>query len=212
MPTRPSEPLLTFLRDVIRQKGYTTAELADRCGIDRADLKRRLAGAEPLTVDEFVQIANALELSPTELGLAGEPPGPPRVVADGTPEAPSGPPAPDPLGNLAEQVLRMGFALGVDLFLHLDATQLADSGVPPAVRKQFPELLPLALPAKWHRHNRPRFEADSFECVLSFDRLYTCTFPWTAFRAVRFDLPVEAAPPPTVEPPAPARPTLRVIK
>lgn len=216
---RPSEPLLTFLRDTVRRKGYSTAELAERTGIERAALKRRLGGSEPLTVDDLVLLSQALELSPAEIGLGGQ-------------EAPEVHPlpganlvaAPDPLGNLGEQVLRLGFALGVDLFLVLDSKRLGESGVPKTVLGRFPDSLPIRLEAKYHRHNKPRFEADHFECVLSFDALYTCTFPWTAFRQVTFTLPEEAPappapPPPEPEPPprddgtAPGRaPFLRVVK
>lgn len=159
-----------------------------------------------MTVDDFVQLSQALDLSAADLGISQVP----TVVEDATPESP-GTASPDPLGNLPAQILRLGFTLGVDLFLQLDSTQLAGSGVPRPVLARFPEILPLRLEARYHRHNRPRFEADHFECVLSFDALYTCTFPWSSFRAIRFDLPEAEAVEPE-PPPPPARPTLRVIK
>lgn len=216
--SRPSEPLLTFLRDTVRRKGLSTAELADRTGIERGALKRRLGGSEPLTVDDLVLLSQALELSPTELGLgAGA-----DVEVHALPHA-NLVPAPDPLGNLAEQVLRLGFTLGVDLFLVLDSKRLGSSGVPKAVLGRFPDSLPIRLEAKYHRHNKPRFEAEFFECVLSFDALYTCAFPWAAFKQVTFtlpeDAPAPAPPPPEPEPPpkddapTPTRaPFLRVVK
>ncbi|MFZ5479362.1 MAG: hypothetical protein ACOZNI_21540 [Myxococcota bacterium] len=209
MANRPSEPLLAFLRDQIRRKGFTTAQLAERLKVDRSALKQQLAGNEPLTVDDFVSITQALALTPAELGLA----------ADAAPAAPppdDAPPhaAPDPLGNLPRQVLELGFALGIDLFLQLDAKQLADSGVPGVVLGRFTDELPISLPAKFHRHNKPQFLDDRFEVVLSFDRLYTCSFPWPAFRRVVFQLPEEAAaPPPAPTPPKPSgAPFLRVVK
>lgn len=212
MPSRPSDQLLEFLRDAVRRKGLTTAELARRCGLERSALKRRLAGEEPLTVDDLVVLSQALQITQEEVGLAAsaEPGG-----EDGTgvltplrPEPIYS--APDPLGNLPEQILRLGFALGVDLFLTLDSKLLGDSGVPRSVLGRFPEALPIRLEAKYHRHNKPRFELEGFECVLSFDSLYTCSFAWAAFKQVTFQLPTDS-PPPAPEPPAP-RPFLRVVK
>jgi hypothetical protein len=133
--------------------------------------------------------------------------------------------APDALGNLPRQVLQLGFALGIDLFVLLDVRQLAGSNVPPAVLQRFPDTLPIKLEARYHAHNRPRYRDDTLEIVLSFDALYTCTFPWTAFREVRFLLPEEplrVAPPtsgpetpapPEPDPPRPGGgPFLRVVK
>jgi hypothetical protein len=208
---RPSEPLLVFLRDQIRRKGVTTAQLAERLKTERSLLKQQLAGTEPLTVDDFVQITQALALTPAELGLATD-------VVPAPPPKEDVPPRgePDPLGNLPRQVVEMGFALGIDLFLQLDAKQLGDSGVPSNVLTRFAEELPISLPAKFHRHNKARFLDDQLEVVLSFDRLYTCTFPWTAFRRVVFQLPEEAAAPPPPPTPPPAKPSgapfLRVVK
>lgn len=221
--SRPSEPILNLLRDVIRKKGLTTAQLAERLRVDRSVLKRQLAGEEPLTIDEFIAVSDALELGPEQLGLRG-PQAPTRLalapagaIARTDTEFPDFEP-PDAIGNLPKQILQLGFALGVDLFLVLDATQLADSNIPPAVLGRFPDALPIKLEARYHAHNRPRFLEEQFECVLSFDRLYTCTFPWSAFRQVQFNLPAEAvAPKPTPpEPEPPSRPTgaphLRVVK
>lgn len=219
MNGRPSEPLLTFLRDTIRRKGYSTAELAERCGIERGALKRRLGGAEPLTVDDLVVLSNALELTPGEVGMGASAPEAEVLPLPGNNLVP----APDPLGNLAEQVMRLGFSLGVDLFVVFDSKQLGQSGVPKTVLTRFSDSLPIRLEAKYHRHNKPAFEADHFECTLSFDALYTCSFPWTAFKQVTFTMPTEApAPAPTPpEPPAPEpeppgreprAPFLRVVK
>lgn len=220
---RPSEPLLALLRDVVRQKGFTTASLAERLRVDRARLKHQLSGAEPLTVDDFILLSQALELTPEQLGLPSpSSPTAPTTPPAGTlglatvPEVPQQPGAdapvgPDPLGNLPRQVLELGFALGIDLFLLLDPTLLGECGVPATVVSRFPDALPIKLEARFHRHNRPRFLDDAFECVLSFDRLYTCTFPWVAFKQVTFNLPTEEAQPPA-EPPKPAGPHLRLVK
>lgn len=232
MSQRPSEPLLTFLRESIRQKNLTTAELAAKLNLDRQELKRRLAGVAPLTVDDLIQLADALGINPAQLaGVSAE---------DAEEEAPkqnrprlsvvsANAPAddeedvaagwvPDPLGNLSLQTLRLGFALGLDMFLVFDAKFLEESGVPKSVLQRFPEKLPIQLDARYHKHNRPQFQEDGFECRLSFDAVYTCFFPWSAFRQISFNMPAEdAVPKPTPEPSKPEPPKggppfLRVVK
>ncbi len=218
--SRPSDPLLGFLRDEVRRRALTTQALSEATGIDRSILKRRLAGTEAMTVDDLVLLSDALGFGKDGIGLAGTAPfsAPteqrPPLTIDTPDDDSDDDDAPDPEGNLPKQVVGLAFALGIDVMLMLDSTQLGDSGVPAAVLGRFKEHLPIRLEARLHRHYKPRFGDDAFECVLSFDRLYTCTFPWTAFRQVHFVLPVEApvvAPPP--EPPKPAgKPFLRVIK
>jgi hypothetical protein len=240
-----------MLRTWVRKRGLTTAQLAERTGLERARVKQVLSGSVPMDVDEFLLLTQALDVGPDELGMAGvtspardasaERPAGPRLVVASTgttgAERPGGvvplqtPPmaglaeAPDALGNLPRQVLQLGFALGIDLFVLLDVRQLAGSNVPPAVLQRFPDTLPIKLEARYHAHNRPRYRDDTLEIVLSFDALYTCTFPWTAFREVRFLLPEEplrVAPPtsgpetpapPEPDPPRPGGgPFLRVVK
>lgn len=250
MPARPSEPLLTFLREAIRRKGLSTVALAEKLGRNRSELKRALSGVEPMTLDDLVMLSQALELTPAELGMGGASDAPtvpevvplrrrsPRPVDEddsqdegqdddaergvvrpfGVSKAPEEEDAPatdevagpDPLGNLAQQALRFGYGLGVDVFLVLDAKQLRDSGVPRPVLQRFPEQFPVKLEARVHRLQRPVFGEDAFEVLLSFDRLYPCVFPWTAFRQVAYTIPEEAPAPP--KPEAPTRPTLRVVK
>jgi hypothetical protein len=225
--SRPSDPLLGFLRDVIRRKSLTTQALAEKAGIDRSILKRRLSGTEAMTVDDLVLLSNALELGPDELQFPAAP-GPvltPSVASGGLavthggeqqddePDDALDDDSPDPAGSLPKQVVRLAFALGIDVMLMFDSTQLGASGVPASVLSRFKELMPIRLEAKFHRHNKPVFGDDEFQCVLSFDRLYTCNFPWTAFRQVHFILPVEEPVVPEPEPPKPAgKPFLRVIK
>jgi hypothetical protein len=207
--TRPSEPILNLLRDVVRKKGLTTAQLSERLGVDRGLLKRQLAGEDPLTIDEFIALSDALELGPEQLGLRGPQPAPrlalapPGSIAQTNTDFPDLEP-PDALGNLPKQVLQLGFALGVDLFLLLDAAQLEGSNVPPATLASFKDILPIRLEARFHAHNRPRFHEDRFECVLSFDRLYTCSFPWSAFKQIQFTMPAESGAPRPAPPPAPS--------
>lgn len=212
MPNRPSEPLLAFLRESIKRKGMNTADLAARIGMDRGDLKQRLAGTEALTVDELISLSKALELTPAEMGLGGVEP-----AADEVAELPeAAPPAgPDPFGNLPRQVVELGVQLGVDLFFVLDGSQLAGSGVPRAVLAEYPDQFRLRMEARWFPQNKFRFLDDALVCMLSFDALYECTLPWSAFRTVTFLLPAEARPQPKPEPPAPSRPAapfLRVVK
>ncbi len=211
MSNRPSEPLLAFLRDTIRKKGLNTAELAGRLGMDRSKLKQRLAGTEDLTVDELIGLSKALELTPAEMGLAG---GAEEKTEEPTPTEP--PPGPDPFGNLPRQVVELGVALGVDLFFVLDGNQLAGSGVPRAVLAEYPDQFRLRMEARWFPQNKFRFGEDALVCMLSFDALYECTLPWSAFRTVTFLLPAEAPAAPKPEPPAPttrpAAPFLRVVK
>ena len=66
MPGRPSDPLLAFLRDTIRHRQLSTAIVAARTGIERAALKRKLGGQEPLTVDEFILLSQVLEVTPEQ--------------------------------------------------------------------------------------------------------------------------------------------------
>ncbi len=234
MNERPSEPLLIILREFIRRRGLNTAEVALRLGLERSALRRRLAGEEPLTVDDLMQLGKMLDLKPEE--LTGMPMGDEQHIAPVTqlpsprlhlvetnsatlPSNPDDEWAPDPTGNLTLQALRYGFALGIDLFVIFDSTQLEECGVPASVLDQFKERLPIDLPAKYHRHNRPKFEEDGLECILSFDRLYTCFFPWSAFVQIQLKLPKDAvpsrsAPPPPAPAPAPGKAGshLRVVK
>jgi hypothetical protein len=224
VPGRPSDPLLAFLRDTIRHRQLSTAIVAARTGIDRAALKRKLGGQEPLFVDEFILLSQVLEVTPEQVGIkaAEEPPAEakgPRLVVAGADEAEEDADAegwtPDPMGVAAKQVLRYGYALGVDLFILFDSRQLQGSGVPPSVLGRFPDQLPIKLDARYFEDNRPVFGDSAFTCILSFDALYTCTFPWSSFKQINVLLPVEEARPAPEPEPAPTRapgPVLRVIK
>jgi transcriptional regulator with XRE-family HTH domain len=216
MPPRPSEPLLQLLRELAQKKGMNTAALARAADMDRNRLKSVLSGAEALLVDELIGLSKALEIGPAEMGLQvpeaepqpeSEPePTPLRPVAriGASAPRPTGPVV-DPLGNHAEQLMRVGFGLGCDMFLMLDATQLKESGVPRAVlgNPRFAEVLPIKLDAAYHRHNDPQYMPDGLQVVLSFDSLYTVVLPWYAFKEVRLSplapSAVEEEPPP--EPP-----------
>jgi len=218
MPPRPSEPLLQLLREVARKKGLNTAALARAADIPRSRLKHVLAGSEPLTVDELIGLSQALEISAGDMaGLpadlapvdGGEPERGPEAVAGRRSGAQlatvdEGPPPIhiDAYGNHAEQMLTLGFGLGCDIHIVLDSTQLDGTGVPAATLARYKERLPLHLEAAYHRHHDPRFLPEALQLTLSFDALYTCTIPWSAFQQVTlFPLAPEppAAPPPEPE-------------
>lgn len=209
MPSRPSDPLLAFLRDAIQRKGLNTADLAARVGSERSALKQRLSGTEPLTVDELIALSKALELTPAEMGLAGV-----EEAAAAEPAEPPPRPGPDPFGNLPRQVTELGVELGIDLLFILDGTQLEGSGVPRTVLAQYPDQLRLRMEARWFPQNKFRFLDEALVCMLSFDALYECTLPWSAFRTVTFLLPPEQRPQPKPEPTPsrPGAPFLRVVK
>lgn len=238
MPPRPSESLLRVLRDASRARGMNTAALARAAGLERTRLKHVLAGTEPLTVDDFSLLAGALSLSPADLGIAlpegaqaaAEEPEEEDYDDDLPPEAGSAaislravgrrerPPAevirPDPLGNHAEQLFRLGFALGCDLLFIADPAELEQSGVPATVLSRFPKGLPIRLDAAFHRHNNPQFMAEGLQLTLSFDAIYTCLFPWEALREVTFFPlpPSEPEPEPEEEPKGIRRGHLRLIE
>lgn len=229
---RPSDPLLKLLRDALQKRGGSTAELASRIGMDRADLKRRLTGAEDLTIDQFLVLAEALELQKDVAGLAsleassggatpsgddgdGAVAGAESLPAIHTLRSAEGEEGLDTFGNPARELVRGGFGWGLDMFLQFDATQLAAAGVPEAVLRKFPETFPIRLDPRWHRHNRPAFGDEAFTVTLSFDALRVCTFPWSALRTISFTIPADAVPPPQPAPPDPAsapRPVLRLVK
>jgi transcriptional regulator with XRE-family HTH domain len=184
---KPSEPLIRLLRETAQTKGMNTAALADAVGLSRNELKQVLAGTLALTVDLLVELAEVLELGPTDLAALGlelptesiEPlkqvtPNAVRIVDESVQ-------APDPYGNHTEQILKLGFALGCDMHIVLQPSALKESGIPDASLEQFPDLFPLKLDAAFHHHNDPHFLPTGMRLVLSFDALYTCVLPWSAF-------------------------------
>ncbi len=225
MPPRPSQPVLDLIRRAARQKGLNTAALARKADIPRGHLKHVLAGSEPMTVDEFIVLTQALELDVAAMAGVSDaelPEVPEDSEESEAPEAlglrsvsarEAGDFAPDPYGNHAEQSLKLGFALGIDMFLSLSTDQLGESGVPKAVLARYPEELALRLDAAYHRHYDPRFLPEGLQITLSFDALYTCLIPWPAFtRITHFPLPPEAPPdepPEEEEPEAPEEPGVR---
>jgi len=214
---KQSDVLLARIREGLKRRGWNTALLASKVGIERPRLRQVLSGRAPLTVDEFGAIAEAMALTAEEMGLpaglaAEEAPGASPDAAASTPEPapPDGAWVPDPDGVQAEQCLRLGYACGIDMLLHARTADLGASGVPKAVLDRFPQRVPIRLDAAYHAHNRARYLPEGLELRLSFDRVYTCLFPWSAIEQVVFLVERPEAPPETAAPPD-GRPHLRLV-
>jgi transcriptional regulator with XRE-family HTH domain len=239
-----SAMLLARVRDAMKRRGMNRAALAKRLGVDRRELRAVLAEREPLTVDQFFAMVEALELSPVELGLPADLAGlaqaqaadaeeaaraeeveeaaqPEEVahapvlalaVEDGAPE----PVLVDPDGPQAAEILRLGFALGIDMTFGCATEEVRSSGVPEVVLARFPELLPIRLDAAYHHANRAQYQDEGLVLRLSFDRVRTCLFPWSAIRHITLfpEPPLESedveAPQPDPEPSG--GPALRLVK
>lgn len=211
----PSEQLTRFIRETAAKRGLNTAALANEAGVPRSELKHVLAGGAELTVDMLVALAGALALGPEELALLnaegadGEAPSPAAPVIAPTTEL-GGVPDVNPYGNHAEQILRLGFALGCDIHVVLHTDRLDESGIPSATIDQFPDLLPIKLDAAYHHHNDPRFLPEALVLVLSFDSLYTTTIPWEAFDQITL-IPIEPELPEIPDPPRTEGSHLRLV-
>lgn len=216
--SRPSEPLLRWLRKLLQERKLTAAGLAEGAGIERQRVRHLLSGGEAMTVDELLQITKALDLSPTDFGLAADlPPG-----SEEEPPAPEEVPqgllqqALDPYGNQPRQLFEVGFALGLDFLFLVKADELSGSGVPVAVLDRYAGRdLPIKLDAAYHQYNEPRYEEDGVSLTLSFDSLYQCRFPWSAIRQLIFFPAAPLTPTedePEEEEAAPKRPHLRLVE
>lgn len=200
----PSAPLLELLRDLMRRRSLNTSSLAELTQLPRRRLRRILDGSEPMLVDEFVTLSQALQVSPEDLGLSAGP-----VDESAEEEVPDlhvvGDREREPVvitewGNQPEQLVRAAFELGCDVVFTVDTEALADSGVPRQVLEAYQGRdLVVKLDAAYHQYNRPRYDQEGVTLTLSFDALYECMFPWHAFRQIIFT-PV---PPEPVEPDAP---------
>ncbi len=213
----PSEQLTRFIRETAAKRGLNTAALANEAGVPRSELKQVLAGSATLSVDMLVALAGVLELGPEDLAILGvqeeevetstrQPLSPIREQSTLT-ELPTL----DPYGNHAEQILRLGFALGCDVHVVLQSDRLEEAGIPASTLEQFPDLLPIKLDAAYHHHNDPRFLPDAVVLTLSFDALYTATIPWEAFDQITL-IPIEPELPELPEPPTASGPHLRLVE
>jgi transcriptional regulator with XRE-family HTH domain len=214
MEDTPSAPLLRMLREAADTQGLNTAALARAADIDRSSLKQVLAGQTPLTVDTFVRLAEALSLGANELAAlattgADALPAPTKLTPVAHQESLELPPA-DPLGDHASQTLRLGFSLGCDMVFMLRTSELKDSGIPDSALDQFEAHMPIRLDAAFHQHNDPRFLPDGLTIQLSFDAIYECSIPWSAF--VQITMIPLASTPTATEPSPPAGPHLRLVE
>jgi transcriptional regulator with XRE-family HTH domain len=212
----PSEQLIRLIRETATKRGLNTAALATEAGVSRSELKHVLAGGGSLTVDMLVLLAGVLDLGQDELAALSisspEDEGAPQPLkAVRRQTSLTDLPVLDPYGNHAEQILRLGFALGCDIHVVLQSDRLDECGLPSATLEQFPDLLPIKLDAAYHHHNDPRFFPDGAQLTLSFDALYTCTIPWEAFEQLTL-IPLEQELSDVPEPPSTLGAHLRLIE
>lgn len=200
--SKPSEPLLTWLRDIIGKKKLNSAGIADLTKIPKARVRKILVGSESMTVDELLQLCEALHVTPADMGL-GE-----QSVPKATPEL--GTTANswhlDPFGNHPRQLFQMGFALGCDFLFLADTNQLEDSQIPEKIRAQHAgRNMAIRLDAAYHQYNEPEYYEEGIQITLSFDSLYRCRFPWESVKQFVFypeQAPAEEKPAPKSEDPA----------
>ncbi|MEZ4318271.1 MAG: helix-turn-helix transcriptional regulator [Myxococcota bacterium] len=186
---RPSAPLLSWLRDMLKQKGINTAHVADASGLPRARVRKILAGTEDMTVDELMLLSGTLELDPSDLSpqAIAEAEAAAKLKADAEPPVPDEVPRVDPWGNQPEQLFKTAFEFGCDFIFLVDTARIGASGVPEAVLRQYQGRdLPIRLDAAYHKYNDPKYDADGITLTLSFDKLYDCHFQWAAVRQVAF--------------------------
>lgn len=218
--SKPSEPLLTWLRDIIGKKKLNSAGIADLTKIPKSRVRKILVGSEPMTVDELLQLCEALHVTPADMGL-GE-----QHVPKATPElgTTSNSWHLDPLGNHPRQLFQMGFALGCDFLFLADTTQLEDSQIPDKIRAQHAgRNMAIRLDAAYHQYNEPEYYEEGIQITLSFDSLYRCRFPWESIKQFVYypepaqelqkpaSVPEES--PPEEDPPSPPKAShLRLLK
>ena len=178
--SRPSEPLLAWLRKMSEDRGLNTAALASRTDLPRARMRKIL-----------LKISDALELSPADMGMpideeAMEAQGPsgPRL-ADPPNVATTPSTSISPWDSHHRQLFEVAFALGCDFGFTVDTSQLDHSGVPSAVLDAHEgQMMLIQLDAAFHKYNNPRYDPEGVVLTLSFDTLHECTFPWSAIRQV----------------------------
>ena len=221
--SRPSEPVLRWLRDEIRRRGVFDATIAAKAGLEPARFRRLLAGEMPMTLDELVAVATVLDVSLEDLLDATQIDDAPEPSEDLPYDPPDPVPAAetddglslDPEGNHPRQLFEVAFALQCDFLFLAHTGQLDASGLPKdALGRYAGREIPIKLDAMYHGHNQPRYEDDAITLTLSFDTLYECRFPWTSIRqVVFFPKPVEpkVSPPPPETNPKP-RPKLRLVE
>lgn len=212
--TRPSDAVLTWLRERIDARGLKTTKLAKAIGRKTPELRKMLAGDEPMLLDDFVRLGDVLGLDADD--IAGLPAA--DAAAPSMPTlAPLLPPDPDREPCQAELLFKLGFDMQIDIHVRFIESELGEWGGPDSARAAFVgKDMPIQLMAQYHRNMDPQLDDAGLHVTLSFDTLYRCTFPWSSVRAVTFVpfAPAPPAPPPAKKPTeaAPARPALRLVK
>lgn len=203
--SRPSDPLLRWLRQQVDAAGLTVAALATRLDRPRADVRRVLSGAEAMTVDDLLAIGQVLDLDPAALGV-------PASAEDGLAEA-ARMPEPDAFRGQAAALFRVGFDLGIDFVFRVAVARLGDWGGPDAMVEAHAEdgEMLLRLDAAYHGHMRPSFDDEAIHLDLSFDVVTRCRIPWHAVTYVAFWPEPPEAPEDEVPPDA-GRPHLRLVE
>lgn len=206
----PSAPLLRWIRQRIDAEGHSTASIAEALKRPRAEVRRLLSGAIPMTVDDLVRLGDVLKLDPASLGLPmPEEPSTTDALLEGGTE-------PVQWRNQPRVLMQVAFELRVDVLFLVDTAMLRGvwEGPDSVLDAHGKEELPIRLDAAYQRFMEPVFDDDALRLTLSFDRLYRCVFPWSAFRRVMF-FPI-APEAPVVEPeakPEPGkRPSLRLVR
>jgi transcriptional regulator with XRE-family HTH domain len=205
--------VLTWLRAALQKRDLNVAAFAEKVGEKRSVVRKVLSGKEPLTVDQLMSWTQVLEIALEDLVQVPE--GVPTV--EGLEVAPvDDSVAISPYGLHAEQSIRMAFAMGVDFAFVADTSQLDNSGVPQTVLARFPERILIKLDAAYHKYNSPIYDDYGITVTLSFDSIYTCSFPWSSVVQVTvYCEPPDPTDPPGDEPEPEAetsRPTLRLVK
>ena len=196
--SKPSEPLLAWLRDIVGKKKLNSTGLAEIAKIPKARVRKILVGSEPMTVDELLLLCEALNVTPSDMGL-GE-----QNVPAAAPEVENNRNTwhLDPFGNHPRQLFEMGFALGCDFLFLAAADQLEDSQIPDKVLKQHAKRnMAIRLDAAYHQYNEPDYYDEGIQLTLSFDALYRCRFPWDAIsQFVFYPDPMDGSEKPAPEP------------
>lgn len=216
----PSQFIIQGILSILQEKNMTTGALAKAIGKNKKDIKNILSGKAPLTVDDLSLIGATLEISDQDLQQFM--PIPEDSSAPETDPSTKVQPAqafkinhddseiwtPNPVGTHSEQALKLGFALGCNLFFVANTEHLQDSGIPEKVLKQFGDKIPIRLDSDFFHHYRPEYFEEGLEIRLSFDAVYTCFFPWHTLEQVTFFVQ-DDAPEPT---PTSSGPMLRIVE
>ena len=189
---KPSQMILEGILSMMQSKGMTTQSLANALRISKKELKRILAGKSPLTVDLLSELGVILELQDSDLqqfmgaSLSEEINLEPQDTIGLHTVEEEEDWSPNPVGNHPMQLIKLGFAIGCDMFLVMVTEHLEHSGIPEQVLRQFQDRLPIRLDSAFFHHYKPEFFDDYIEIRLSFDAVYTCYIPWHALEQVTF--------------------------